>query len=50
MDEHDENRQLGPPVVERAEKPPHVQLRHDIDDALVGSLEVGDIVEGEGEP
>ena len=48
VDEHDEDGELRPPVVERAEEPAHVELRHDVDDALVGLFEVRDIVEAQG--
>ena len=50
VDEEKDDRQLRPPVVQGAEEPPHVQLGDDLDDALVGEIDVGDIVEGQEHP
>ncbi len=47
MNEKDNDGNLGTPVMKGAEKPPHVQLCDDLNDALVGLLEIRDIVERE---
>jgi hypothetical protein len=47
MNKEDNNDNLGAPMMERAEKPPHIQLGNDLDDTLMGMLEIRDIVERE---
>ena len=47
MNKEDNNGNLGAPMMEGAEKPPHIQLGNDLDDALMGMLEIRDIVERE---
>ena len=50
VDEQKDDGQLRPPVMERAEEPPHVQFGDDLDDALVGEIDMGDIVQGHQHP
>ncbi len=46
MDEEEQDRHLRPPVVQGLEEPAHAQLGDDLDDALVGEVHMGDVVEG----
>ena len=50
VDEQKDDGQLRPPVMERPEKPAHVQFGDDLDDALVGEIDMGDIVQGHQHP
>ena len=47
MNEKDNDGDLGTPVMKGAEKPTHIQFCNDINDALVGLLEIRDIVKRE---
>lgn len=48
MDKKDEDRELGPPVMEGAEEPSHIELGGDFHNALVCLLEIGHIVKSKG--
>ena len=50
MDEQKDDGQLRPPVMAGAEEPAHVQFGDDLDDALVGEIDMGDVVEGHQHP
>jgi len=45
MNEEHNDCDLGAPMMEGAEKPPHIELGDDLDDALMGMLKIGYIVE-----
>jgi hypothetical protein len=45
MNEEHNDCALGAPVMEGAEKPPHIELGDNLDDALMGMLKIGYIVE-----
>ena len=50
VDEQKDDGQLRPPVVAGAEEPAHVQFGDDLDDALVGEIDMGDVVQGHQHP
>ena len=47
MNKEKANGELGAPVMQGSEEPSHVQLGHDLDDTLMGNLEIRDIIERE---
>ena len=47
MDEENNDGDLGAPVMERSEKPPHIQLCNNLDDTLVSLFKIRNIVERE---
>ena len=46
MNEEHNDCDLGAPVMEGAEKPPHIELGDNLDDALMGMLKIRYIVKG----